>query len=97
MKYEVCERYADNGGLSHHELIDSETGETVIECIEEANLFRDSLMAIMSDCYRDGHNRASMGLFFDFEYSRTKLLIERGNYYYAQGKTLPELLEKAEG
>ena len=50
--------------------------------IKELELFRDNLLEIMSDCYRDGMSRASFGLDFDFEYSRTKLLIERGNYYY---------------
>lgn len=62
--------------------------------LEEMKLFRDNLLALMSESYRDGMSRASLGLDFDFEFSRTKLLIERGNYYYDQGKTLPELPEE---
>ena len=66
------------------------------EC-ERLRLFSDNLIVIMSDSYRDGMSRASMGLDFDFEYSRTKLLIERGNYFYSQGLKLPELQKGGEG
>ena len=64
---------------------------------EELKLFRDNIMAIMSESYRDGMSRASMGLDFDFEWSRTKLNIERGNFYYAQGKTLPAIEKGGQG
>jgi hypothetical protein len=40
MKYLVVERYADNGGLSHYDLINTENGETAITDIEETLQFR---------------------------------------------------------
>lgn len=35
MKPQIIERFADNGEFSHYELLDSKTGETLIEDIQE--------------------------------------------------------------
>lgn len=63
--------------------------DNIQEAQSRSLLFEENLLAVMSESYRDGMARASMGLDFDFKYSRTKVNIERGNFFYENGKKLP--------
>ena len=61
-----------------------------IEKVEGLEAFKKAIPYIMSESYRDGYSRCSFGLDLDFQFSRTKLLIERGQYMFDR-KALPEL------
>ena len=50
----------------------------------------EQLEAIMRDCYKDGFSRCSYGLDMDYEYSRTRLLIERGTYLHNGEKVVTQ-------
>jgi hypothetical protein len=58
--------------------------------VDQLKSFKNAIPHIMSESYRDGYSRCSFGLDLDFQFSRTKLLIERGQYMFDR-KALPEL------